>query len=59
MKPMLIFQLPNDANRDEKDYLTKTIQEGFTTGCLIVDSGVTILSFDADGNMNYCTKTER
>lgn len=55
---MLIFQLPITANEEERNRLTKTIDEAFKTGCLIVDGRVTILSFDADGNMNYCTKSE-
>ena len=58
MKPMLIFQLPITANEKERNRLIKTIEEAFETGCLIIDGSVTILSFDADGNMNYCTKSE-
>lgn len=56
MKPMLIFQLPYDARKDEKDYLIKTIRAGFEEGCLIIDDKVTVLSFDSEGNMNYCTQ---
>lgn len=55
MKPLLIFQLPKDADKTEREILCKTINEGIEKGALILDSRIIILSFDEDGNMNYCT----
>lgn len=58
MKPMIIFQL-NDTMQDSKmQEMAKIIAEGFREGSLIVDNSVTILSFDENGNMNYCTRHE-
>ena len=58
MKPLLIFQLPKDIDESKKHDLVRTIKEGVEKGCLVVDSEVTILSFDSDGNMDYCTRDE-
>lgn len=55
MKPLLIFQLPKDANFEETKFLCDTIEEGLKTGSLILDSRVCVLSFDKNGDMNYCT----
>lgn len=55
MKPLLIFQLPKDANQTEREILCNIISDGIEKGALILDSRITILSFDEDGNMNYCT----
>lgn len=55
MKPLLIFQLPKDANFEETKFIYDTIKEGLKTGSLILDSRVCVLSFDKNGDMNYCT----
>lgn len=55
MKPMLIFQLPEDYNYTEKMEAIRTIEEGLDEGSLILDSKIAILSFDENGKMNYCT----
>lgn len=55
MKPLLIFQFPEDADYQEKKFLCDTIEEGLKTGSLILDSRVCVLSFDKNGDMNYCT----
>jgi hypothetical protein len=55
MKPMLIFQLPDGYSHKEKMEVIRTIEDGFDKGSLILDSEITILSFDDNGKMNYCT----
>ena len=58
MKPLLIFQLPRKASDPEMRHLMRTIEEGIEKGALIIDSSVTVISFDQDGNMDYCTQQE-
>ena len=52
---MLIFQLPDDYNDKEKIEVIRIIEDGMGKGSLILDSKITILSFDENGKMNYCT----
>lgn len=56
MKPMLIFQLPEGYSNEEKWEAIRTIENGFVKGSLILDSKIKLLSFDKDGNLNYCTR---
>lgn len=55
MNPLLIFQLSDDMNNEEKLITANAIKDGFKKGSLIVDSRVCVLSFDKNGDMNYCT----
>ena len=55
MKPLLIFQLPDDFSETDKRITADAIKEGIEAGSLILDSRVCILSFDKNGDMNYCT----
>ena len=56
MKPLLIFQLNRPGAEIEMRALTNTILSGIENGALIIDSNVTVLSFDEEGRMNYCTQ---
>lgn len=55
MKPMLIFQLPDDMDNKEMQFMCEIIEEGFEKGRLIIDSRICLLSYDKNGDMNYCT----
>lgn len=55
MKPMLIFQLTEDIEDEAKNFLHDIIMKGIDNGHLILDSRVCVLSFDKNGDMNYCT----
>ena len=55
MKPMLIFQLPEDMCADEMEIIHNIIEDGFKHGRLVLDSRICVLSFDENGKMNYCT----
>ena len=52
MKPFLIFQFRKPMLPEHKKDLLKGIAEG---RAVILDDSVTILSFDSEGNLNYCT----
>lgn len=56
MKPLLIFQLPNDMPLNEQREVQEVISAGIKEGSLIVRSDITILSFDRNGDLNYLTK---
>ena len=58
MKPLLIFQLPRRVSDPEMRQLMRTIEKGIENGALIIDSSVTVISFDQEGNMDYCTQQE-
>lgn len=58
MKPLLIFQLDGSMKDTKMQKLANVIENGINYGNLIVDSSVTILSFDENGHMNYCTRHE-
>ena len=56
INPLLIFQLSDRMSDEEKYITTERICDGIRNGALIVDNKVTILSFEENGNMNYCTQ---
>lgn len=58
MKPLIIFQLPCKSSDPRARCLTDIIIEGVEKGALIVDSTITVLSFDEEGRLNYCTEKE-
>ena len=53
MKPLLIFQLPQGMNQEEMKSAADIICDGIKNGALILNPDITLLSFDADGNMNF------
>lgn len=55
MKPLLIFQFPDDFTETEQQSSIEAINAGLDYGSLILDSRVCVLSFDKNGDMNYCT----
>lgn len=55
MKPLLIFQFNEQMPKDTRKQLFETIDRGFEKGALILDTSITVLSFDKEGNLNYCT----
>ena len=55
MKPLLIFHFPDNFTETEKHITVEAINAGLDYGSLILDSRVCVLSFDKNGDMNYCT----
>ena len=55
MNPLLIFQLPDNMDNEERMFACETIKDGIKKGSLIIDSRICILSYDKNGDMNYCT----
>lgn len=55
MNPLLIFQLPDNMDNVERMSAYETIKDGIKKGKLIIDSRICLLSYDKNGDMNYCT----